>query len=104
MYYDKQTGLYYNHHRYYNPKWGRYMEPDPIGLEGGLNPFVYSNNDPINKVDPSGLGWKKLKLIGSLFDDILAPLGRELLKGFLNSSKEAAKQTTSNQAKKCSYK
>ena len=27
------------------------MEPDPIGLEGGLNPFVYSNNDPINKVD-----------------------------------------------------
>ncbi|MEX3013603.1 RHS repeat-associated core domain-containing protein [Acinetobacter baumannii] len=39
MYYDKQTGLYYNHHRYYNPKWGRYMEPDPIGLEGGLNPL-----------------------------------------------------------------
>ncbi|MGQ1167059.1 RHS repeat domain-containing protein [Acinetobacter baumannii] len=100
MYYDKQTGLYYNHHRYYNPKWGRYMEPDPIGLEGGLNPFVYSNNDPINKVDPSGLGWKKLKLIGSLFDDILAPLGREAVKRLSqNSSKEAAKQTTSNQAK-----
>ncbi|WP_252717741.1 RHS repeat domain-containing protein [Acinetobacter seifertii] len=89
MYYDKQTGLYYNHHRYYNPKWGRYMEPDPIGLEGGLNPFVYSNNDPINKVDPSGLGWKQLKLIGSLFDDILAPLGREAIKRLSqNSSKE----------------
>jgi len=92
-----------NHHRYYNPKWGRYMEPDPIGLEGGLNPFVYSNNDPINKVDPSGLGWKKL--IGSLFDDILAPLGREAVKRLSqNSSKEAAKQTTSNQVKNTAAK
>ncbi len=42
----------------------------------------------------------KLKLIGSLFDDILAPLGREAVKRLSqNSSKEAAKQTTSNQAK-----
>lgn len=103
MYYDKQTGLYYNHHRYYNPKWGRYMEPDPIGLEGGLNPFVYSNNDPINKADPSGLGWKKL--IGSLADDILLPLGREAVKRISqNSSKEAAKKTTSNQTKSATVK
>ena len=29
--------------------------PDPIGLQGGLNPYVYVMNDPVNSVDPSGL-------------------------------------------------
>ena len=53
--YDEITKLHYNHHRYYNPLLGRYMEPDPIGLEGGDNPYIYANNDPVNLVDTSGL-------------------------------------------------
>ncbi len=42
-------------HRYYDPDTGRYLTPDPIGLAGGINPFAYSNNNPINYIDPYGL-------------------------------------------------
>lgn len=55
QYYDAETGLHYNYHRYYDPDTGRYLTPDPIGLEGGINPFVYSLNNPSNLVDPYGL-------------------------------------------------
>jgi len=55
QYYDAETGLHYNWHRYYDPKTGRYLTPDPIGLAGGINPYVYVENDPVNLVDPLGL-------------------------------------------------
>jgi RHS repeat-associated protein len=41
QYYDPETGLHYNYFRYYNPQTGRYITPDPIGLEGGINLFAY---------------------------------------------------------------
>ncbi len=55
QYYDSETGLHYNYFRYYNPPIGRYMTPDPIGLKGGINLFVYTGNSPINRVDLNGL-------------------------------------------------
>jgi RHS repeat-associated protein len=55
QYYDTETGLHYNYFRYYDPMTGRYITPDPIGLEGGINPFAYVANNPINWVDPWGL-------------------------------------------------
>ena len=55
QYYDQETGLHYNYFRYYDPQTGRYITPDPIGLEGGINLFVYVGNNPPNQADPSGL-------------------------------------------------
>jgi RHS repeat-associated protein len=55
QYYDMETGLHYNYFRDFNPRIGRYMTPDPIGLEGGINLFVYVSNNPVNWNDPWGL-------------------------------------------------
>ncbi len=54
QYYDEETGLHYNRHRYYNPNTGRFLTPDPIKLAGGINNYQYVPN-PINWVDPLGL-------------------------------------------------
>ena len=53
--YDDRSGLHYNLNRYYSPWLGRYLEPDPLGLTAGTNPYVYANNDPVNTIDPDGL-------------------------------------------------
>jgi RHS repeat-associated protein len=52
---DSESGLYYNWHRFYDPETGRYISADPIGLAGGINLYAYTENDPINWIDPEGL-------------------------------------------------
>jgi RHS repeat-associated protein len=54
QYYDKENELVYNYHRYYEQRTGRYIRPDPIGLAGGINPFVYVKDNPVNYIDPEG--------------------------------------------------
>jgi RHS repeat-associated protein len=54
QWYDFESGLCYNRHRYYDPETGRYLSKDPIGLLGGLNQYSYPA-DPINWFDPLGL-------------------------------------------------
>ncbi len=41
QYYDDESGLHYNFHRYYDPTSAGYLSVDPIGLAGGLRPYGY---------------------------------------------------------------
>ncbi|WP_241491663.1 RHS repeat-associated core domain-containing protein, partial [Winslowiella iniecta] len=49
--------LHYNLFRYYDPVMGRFTQPDPIGLAGGINLYQYAPN-PLMWVDPWGLAPK----------------------------------------------
>ena len=54
-YYDKETNFHYNYYRDYDPSMGRYIESDPIGLDGGINTFGYVQSNPLRNSDPFGL-------------------------------------------------
>ncbi|WP_354622239.1 RHS repeat-associated core domain-containing protein [Morganella morganii] len=82
QYEDAETGLYYNRFRYYDKDTGQYISPDPIGLEGGFNPYGYVHC-PVGWVDPFGLSGtsqlstvQKNKQVGDgVRDDIARELG-----------------------------
>jgi RHS repeat-associated protein len=54
QYLDRESGLHYNTFRFYDPDIGRFISPDPIGLEGGHNLQSYAPN-PATWIDPLGL-------------------------------------------------
>lgn len=55
QYYDSETNLHYNFHRYYDPQTGRYITSDPIGLRGGINTYGYAYQNPVFYADANGL-------------------------------------------------
>jgi len=55
LHHDEYTGLYYARARWYDPSLGRFMSEDPAGFAGGVNPYTFADDDPINGRDPSGM-------------------------------------------------
>src|SRR5579859_902329 len=57
---DSETGLDYAFARYYSSRLGRFLATDPLGgLVGDLqshNAYAYVLNNPMNLIDPSGMG------------------------------------------------
>lgn len=75
--------LDYAVNRHYDPQQGRFTQADPIGMSAAtaanpqsLNLYAYCGNDPVNRVDPSGLFWGKLfgffKKVLKIFEVVLA--------------------------------
>jgi len=52
-----QSALPWQHvgHRWYDPSTGRFLQRDPIGIGGGLNVYVYCDNNPLAQTDANGL-------------------------------------------------
>ena len=63
QYYDSETGLHYNLHRYYAPEIGRYITSDHVGLfppfssplSGVNHLYLYAGANPLMNIDPLGL-------------------------------------------------
>ena len=52
---DEGGGVYFMKNRFYDATTGRFLSRDPIGFLGGDNLYRYALNNPVSRVDPSGL-------------------------------------------------
>ena len=64
---EAETGLIYMSARYMDPAVGRFVSQDPKC--DGVNWFVYSDNNSVNKTDPSGKDSELLSIINHVFSD-----------------------------------
>ena len=54
---DTETGLYFLRARYYDPMLGLFLSKDPSNNISVHTPYLYTDNNPINRFDPTGLDW-----------------------------------------------
>ena len=62
-------GLHYMHARHYAPSLGRFIQPDPTGLEDSL--YAYAANNPVTEMDPDGTCFIVCIAVGAVLDTAL---------------------------------
>ena len=76
---------------------GRFLTVDPIGYGDGLNVYAYVGNDPVNLVDPSGLGAElAVQGLGQAYDYSLGPqsaIGSVLIQPVSNAAHYLSTET-----------
>ncbi len=84
QYYDEETEKHYNFNRDYNPATGRYVQSDPIGLDGGMNGYRYASLSPNSMFDSKGL-------LTEIYDATLTAVDRSDLNFALQTVRTRAK-------------
>ncbi|MDV2078912.1 RHS repeat-associated core domain-containing protein [Marinobacter xestospongiae] len=74
---DELTGIVQNRFREYEPAIGRYLQPDPLGLTGGVNSYRYTRS-PVDYVDPLGLAQEPSVTAENAADAEMAPVGNNV--------------------------
>jgi len=78
--YDDLSGSYAlgAGHRFYNPSLMRFIQPDGLSPfdKGGINSYAYCQDDPVNRLDPSGQFFEWVRRAGTwLLDSVLDAMG-----------------------------
>jgi RHS repeat-associated protein len=97
--FDPDSHLMVLNARVYDPVQQRFITEDPIGTAGGINVFAYSENDPVNAADPSGLAWCGADAL-TCASNIFAAAGDTVSLGFTNWVRD--KMGTNDVVDKCS--
>jgi len=73
---DAETGLILCTNRFYDPQQGRFLTRDPMGYGGGINLYSYTQNNPVNWMDPSGLSFQSaVNTVWASFPTLLGAIG-----------------------------
>ena len=90
QYFDKESELHYNGFRTYDPKTGRYTQPDPIGLAGGWNRFNYVGSNALAFSDPNGLAAQAVAPVAMALPAVM--VGYAISPGFRSLVNNTARQ------------
>ena len=90
-YYDSETNLYYLQSRYYDASVGRFVNGDEAeyiyqdGQNICINIFAYSENDPVNNMDPYGtIALLTCVIIGAIVGAVVGAVASKMIYGKVN--------------------
>ena len=81
------AGLYYMRARHYDSGLGRFLQRDPVGINGGFNLYQYARNNPCLWTDPEGTQVDNLQLA---LDEAERYRSGKYLEEVANKTKDAA--------------